>query len=195
MRTTAATVAVAVAVALGLLGTALVSTACSDGDDAAPRRTSTTQGPPSARSDVEELVGLDPQFAPFMDLVAAADTSVLTSRGPITFVVPDADAVAAVGPEERARLAADRDAATDLLRSQVLKGRVTAAGLVQEGGGEVTTVDGATLPATVEGTRVRIAGVPLTRNDIVAANGMVQVAGGFLDPAAAGIPAPAPPAP
>jgi len=186
-RTALATVAVvAVALTVG---------ACSGDGSATPsttKRTTTTATatPTTARAPVSKdftiasLLTRDAQYATFQKVVKAAGaTGQLKAKGPVTLLAPSEAAFDALGEAETARLTSDAAAASAFVDQQLLKGRLTFGDLIEKNGSTVTTVGGDKLEVVAKGTAVSVGGAPITKNDIAASNGVIQVVSKVVQPA------------
>ena len=63
-----------------------------------------------------------------------------------------------------------------------LKGRLTFGDLIGKNGKTVTTVGGDKLTVVAKGTAVSVGGAPITKNDIAASNGVIQVVSKAVQP-------------
>lgn len=166
-----------------ILVAGLAAPACRSGgdQDREPTRRTTSSTQLSEALTLGELIPLDTQFAPLAPL---ADTpgaaEVLGGDEPVTLLAPSSEALEELGEAQLERLRADPDAAAAFVRRHVLRGSLTRADLIDAAGASVVTVDGAELPVSTDGTTVLVAGVPVTKADILAANGTLHVIGGVL---------------
>ena len=125
---------------------------------------------------------------------AAGLVDTLNSAGPFTVFAPTDEAFGHVPEATRTFLMqpTNRAILTKVLTYHVIAGRITAAQLVeqiQSGNGiaTLTTVEGETLTATLDGTRVRITGKNgsvafVSQADVMQSNGVIHVVDGVLTP-------------
>jgi uncharacterized surface protein with fasciclin (FAS1) repeats len=184
--------AVAAATALAL---ALVLGACGGGSSApsttAKKPTTTAKAVPTTAKaplskdfTIANLLTRDAQYATFEKVVKTAGASGdLKGKGPYTLLAPNEAAFEALGDTATAELMSDKAAAAAFVDRQLLKGLLTFGDLFERNGKTVTTVGGDKLTVVVEGTAVSVGGAPITKNDITASNGVIQVVSKAVEPA------------
>ena len=135
-------------------------------------------------------------FSTLAEAVTAANLAeTLSGEGPYTVFAPTNAAFAALpeGTLEELTTAEDKTPLSNVLTYHVVEGETMAAALQQaiadagEGGATLTTVNGATLTATVEGGNVILTDAAgntatVTQTDIDASNGVVHVIDAVLMP-------------
>lgn len=139
----------------------------------------------------------NPDFSTLVAAVQAAGLGeTLSSAGPFTVFAPTNAAFAKLpaGTVENLTQPAQRETLTGILTYHVVSGRVAAADLVaqiQAGGGTatLTTVQGGTLTARLQGTNVVLTDAAggtstVTATDVAASNGLIHVIDTVLMPAA-----------
>ncbi len=105
-------------------------------------------------------------------LVAADLATTLRGTGPFTVLAPTDAAFAKLPSGTLEALLRDRAALTRVLRYHVLDGRVTAAQLTP---GTVRTLEGNTVAVAQTGGRLTLNDATVTRADLGATNGLIQV--------------------
>ena len=150
-----------------------------------PIETSTPTPTPSAEAaqDIVALASATPELSTLVSAVQAAElVETLQGEGPFTVFAPTDEAFAAVGQDTLDTLLGPegKDQLTDVLTYHVVSGELTAADL--EDGQELTTVQGATLPVSVDGDQVRVGDATLAMADVEASNGVVHVIDAVLLP-------------
>ena len=150
-----------------------------------PIETSTPTPTPSAEAaqDIVALASATPELSTLVSAVQAAElVETLQGEGPFTVFAPTDEAFAAVGQDTLDTLLAPegKDQLTDVLTYHVVSGELTAADL--EDGQELTTVQGATLPVSVDGDQVRVGDATVAMADVEASNGVVHVIDAVLLP-------------
>lgn len=111
---------------------------------------------------------------------AAGLGGVLRGSGPFTMLAPSDSAFNAMPQTQRAELFADSTRLARLLQYHVIPGILTAADL--QGMSSVTTLEGTTVPVTMQGGELRIRDLSILVADIEADNGIVHVVNGVLVP-------------
>jgi uncharacterized surface protein with fasciclin (FAS1) repeats len=126
-----------------------------------------------------DLVEVAVQAGNFTTLVKAVEAAglveVLRGAGPFTVFAPTDEAFAKLPEGTLEGLLADRDKLVAVLTYHVVPGRVTAAQVVQAGGGRPTTVQGQTLTLEVKDGRVHVDGATVVAADVMASNGVIHV--------------------
>ena len=174
---------------------ALVLGACGGGSSASPttakRPTTTAKAVPTTANaplskdfTIANLLTRDAQYATFEKVVATAGAKgELKGKGPYTLLAPSQAAFDALGSATTAQLTSDQAAAKAFVDQQLLKGRLTYGDLFAKNGKTVTTVGGDRLTVVVKGTAISVGGAPITKNDIAASNGVIQVVSKAAQPA------------
>ena len=137
----------------------------------------------------------NPDFSTLVTAVQAAGLAeTLSSTGPFTVFAPTNAAFAKLpaGTVDNLVQPAQRETLTSILTYHVVSGRVTAADLIaqiQAGGGTatLTTVQGATLTARLQGSSVVLTDAAggtstVTATDVAASNGLIHVIDTVLMP-------------
>ncbi|RJY10121.1 fasciclin domain-containing protein [Aurantiacibacter aquimixticola] len=142
---------------------------------------------------VTEIVVASPNHTTLEQAVVAANlAATLNGDGPFTVFAPTDTAFAALPASLRTAAMNDTDLLSSVLTYHAVSGRVTAADLMAQiaaGGGtaNLTTVNGATLRATMQGNFVRLTGANgssafVETADIGASNGVIHSINGVLLP-------------
>ena len=182
--------AAAFAFALAGCGGATEQTAA-DAEPAAAEQTAAPSGT------IVDAAVANPDFSTLVAAVQAAGLAeTLSGAGPFTVFAPTNAAFAKLpaGTVENLTQPAQRETLTGILTYHVVAGRVTAADLVaqiQAGNGTatVTTVQGGTLTARLQGTNVVLTDAAggtstVTATDVAGSNGLIHVIDTVLMPAA-----------
>ena len=180
------TIAAAAALTLGAAG-------CGDDEEdsaasaTTPAETSTPTPTPTASAeaaqDIVALASATPELSTLVSAVQAAElVETLQGEGPFTVFAPTDEAFAAVEQDTLDTLLAPegKDQLTDILTYHVVPGELTAADL--KDGQELTTVQGAALPVSVDGDQVRVGDATVAMADVEASKGVVHVIGAVLMP-------------
>jgi transforming growth factor-beta-induced protein len=121
------------------------------------------------------------QFKTLTSLISKAGlVGPLKAQGPFTVFAPTDAAFAKVPKQTLAALAADKAKLRAVLLYHVVKGKVTAATIVELD--SVKTLNGKRAPIEVVGNRVVIAGSTVNTADIAASNGVIHVINKVLIP-------------
>jgi uncharacterized surface protein with fasciclin (FAS1) repeats len=177
----------ALLLALPLL--ALGASACGDDDEesaaAQPAATATPEPTSTAEAgeDVVALAQATPELSTLVDAVTAAElVETLQGEGPFTVFAPTNDAFAAVGEDALADLLKprNREQLTGILTYHVVPGELKAADL--QDGQMLKTVQGDSLPVSIEGDQVKVGDATVTQADVEASNGVVHVIDAVLMP-------------
>ena len=155
-----------------------------------------TEQPAAASGTIVDAAVANPDFSTLVTAVQAAGLAeTLSSAGPFTVFAPTNAAFAKLpaGTVDNLVQPAQRETLTNILTYHVVSGRVTAADLIaqiQAGGGTatLTTVQGATLTARLQGTSVVLTDAAsgtstVTATDVAASNGLIHVIDTVLMPA------------
>ena len=186
--------------AAAVAATLLFAACSSDADDADEESTSeestTTVADASAdeSTDTTEaasgeepgtIVEVAADAGSFTTLLAAAEAadlvSVLEGEGPYTVFAPTDEAFEKVDPATLEALLADPEALADVLTYHVVAGEVTSD-MIEPG--DVTTVNGAPLTISVDGSTVKVGDATVTTADVMASNGVIHVIDTVLIPPA-----------
>lgn len=137
---------------------------------------------------IVDVASGNPQFSTLVTAVNAADLgATLSGPGPYTVFAPDDAAFAKLpaGTLDNLTMPENKQALADILTYHVVSGDVSAQALTQmisDAGGtaELTTVNGATLTAMVEGGNVVLTDAAgntstVTATDVDASNGVIHV--------------------
>ena len=155
-----------------------------------------TEQPAAASGTIVDAAVANPDFSTLVTAVQAAGLAeTLSSAGPFTVFAPTNAAFAKLpaGTVDNLVQPAQRETLTSILTYHVVSGRVTAADLIaqiQAGGGTatLTTVQGATLTARLQGSSVVLTDAAggtstVTTTDVAASNGVIHVIDTVLMPA------------
>ena len=155
-----------------------------------------TEQPAAASGTIVDAAVANPDFSTLVTAVQAAGLAeTLSSAGPFTVFAPTNAAFAKLpaGTVDNLVQPAQRETLTSILTYHVVSGRVTAADLIaqiQAGGGTatLTTVQGATLTARLQGSSVVLTDAAsgtstVTATDVAASNGLIHVIDTVLMPA------------
>lgn len=192
-----------------LIATLLVLTACSTAEEAgeeasepgAPAITSEpaveapTSEPSVTVSEPETEGGMDsdttqnildlasenPQLSQLVAAIEAAGlTDALEQAGPITVFAPNNDAFAQLDQTDLTALLADPASLGDILQYHVVEGSYPTSELSD--GDTLTTLEGTDLTVSVTGDTVTVGGAEVVQADLEAANGVIHVIDGVLQP-------------
>lgn len=121
------------------------------------------------------------QFKTLLKLAKQAGlVGTLEGKGPLTVFAPTDAAFAKVPKATLAALAHNRRELRAVLLYHVVKGKITAAQLVKRH--SVKTLNGQSLTVRVKNGVVTVAGIPVIKANIPAANGVIHVIDGVLIP-------------
>jgi len=137
---------------------------------------------PSQKNIVQTAVAAG-QFKTLVSLVKQAGLAgALSGPGPLTVFAPTDAAFAKVPKATLAALAKNKAELKAVLLYHVVKGKVTAsqASMLTS----ATTLEGASLPIHVSGTKVYVGGAQVIKADVMASNGVIHVINKVLIPPA-----------
>ena len=121
------------------------------------------------------------QFKTLVALVKQAGLlGALSGPGPLTVFAPTDAAFAKLPKATLAALAKNKAQLKAVLLYHVVKGKVTAA--LASMLTSAKTLEGATLPIHVSGTKVSVGGALVTKADVMASNGVIHVINKVLIP-------------
>ena len=123
------------------------------------------------------------QFKTLVSLVKQAGLAgALSGPGPLTVFAPTDAAFAKVPKSTLAALAKNKAELKAVLLYHVVKGKVTAsqASMLTS----ATTLEGASLPIRVSGSKVYVGGAQVIKADVMASNGVIHVINKVLIPPA-----------
>lgn len=189
----------AAAVSVAAIAAAFTVTACaqtSDMNDTPAAATVTVGGAAMYpnKTIVENAVNSPIHRTLVAAVQAAGLVDTLNSAGPFTVFAPTDEAFGRVPEATRNFLMqpANRATLTKVLTYHVVAGRVSAADLIAQiragnGTATLTTVEGETLTATLDGNRVKLTGkggssAYVTQADVGQSNGVIHVVDGVLTP-------------
>lgn len=139
-----------------------------------------------AKHDHEHSIYETAREAGFKTLVAAIDAAglaeTLTKEGPFTVFAPTDEAFAALPEGTLEGLLKDKDALTRVLLYHVVTGEVMAKDVAKLKAADM--LNGVEARVEVKKERVMIAGVKVTKTDIVATNGVIHVIDAVMIPPA-----------
>jgi uncharacterized surface protein with fasciclin (FAS1) repeats len=138
--------------------------------------------PPAAPTkNILQTAGAAGQFKTLTSLISKAGlVGALKAEGPFTVFAPTDAAFAKVPKRTLAALAADKAKLRAVLLYHVVKGKVTAAKIVELD--SVRTLNGKRAPIEVMGRKVMIDGATVNTADITASNGVIHVVNKVLIP-------------
>jgi uncharacterized surface protein with fasciclin (FAS1) repeats len=125
-----------------------------------------------------------PQLSTLSAALEAADlTGTLNGEGPFTLFAPSNAAFEALpaGTVETLLLPENKDQLVAILTYHVVPQMTSAGGLVANGPGSLTTVNGAPVAVTTDGV-VRVGGAAVTQPDILTDNGVIHLIDAVLLP-------------
>jgi len=154
------------------------------GETASTTETETTGGetmaetePTTAESSAGDIVDVAVAAGSFETLVQAVQAAdlveTLKSPGPFTVFAPTDEAFAALPEGALEGLLADQEKLRAVLLYHVVQGEVMAADVVNLS--EAQTVQGGTLPISVEGDAVMVGNATVVQADVDASNGVIHV--------------------
>ena len=110
---------------------------------------------------------------------AAGLTDTLTGRGPFTFFAPTDEAFKKLPPGALDALIKDTAKLKAILSYHVVKGHLLAQDVKA---GEIKTMQGSSLTASVSSSGMRVNGAEVEQADIVATNGVIHVINAMIMP-------------
>jgi uncharacterized surface protein with fasciclin (FAS1) repeats len=140
--------------------------------------------PESSLPTIGQVVSDTPQFSTLNAALAAADLSgALDGAGPLTLFAPTDAAFAALpaGTVETLLLPENKDDLVAILTYHVVPQLTSAGGLVANGPGSLTTLNGAEVAVTTDDV-VRVGGAAVTQPDLLTSNGVIHVIDAVLIP-------------
>jgi uncharacterized surface protein with fasciclin (FAS1) repeats len=140
--------------------------------------------PESNLPSISQVVADSPQLSTLSAAIDAAGLSgTLNGDGPFTLFAPSNAAFAALpeGTLDSLLLPENQDQLTAILTYHVVPQMTSAGGLVANGPGSLTTVNGADVAVTTDGV-VRVGGAAVTQPDILTDNGVIHLIDGVLLP-------------
>jgi PGF-CTERM protein len=163
--------AVATAVILSIVGASSIAFAQAQTTTATAKPTQTIAQIAENNTNLTTLVSL---------LKKANLTNVLSGPGNFTVFAPDNAAFAKVNASTLADLQNNSTALTNLLLYHVIPAKLLENNFT--GSGTLTTVNGLSLPYSVNGTTLMVGNATVTKADINATNGVIDVINGVLIP-------------
>jgi uncharacterized surface protein with fasciclin (FAS1) repeats len=128
----------------------------------------------SSTGDIVDVAVAAGSFETLVQAVQAADlVETLKSPGPFTVFAPTDEAFAALPEGALEGLLADQEKLRAVLLYHVVQGEVMAADVVNLS--EAQTVQGGTLPISVEGDAVMVGNATVVQADVDASNGVIHV--------------------
>lgn len=140
--------------------------------------------PPETSSTDDSILAIaqdNPQLSQLVTALQAAGlTDALEQAGPLTVFAPNNDAFAKIDAGDLAALLADPTSLGDVLQYHVVEGAATSGDLSD--GQELTTLQGASLPVSIDGSTVTVGNAQVVQADITAGNGVIHVIDTVLEP-------------
>lgn len=133
---------------------------------------------------ISQAVAGSPQLSTLAAAIDAAGlTGTLDGEGPFTLFAPPNSAFEALPPGtlDSLLLPENKDQLTAILTYHVVPQLTSAGGLVANGPGSLTTVNGAEVAVTTDDV-VRVGGAAVTQPDILTRNGVIHVIDRVLIP-------------
>src|SRR5271157_5489270 len=162
---------VAIAVILSIVGASSVAFA--------QTQTSTSTAKPTRT--IAQIAANDTNFTTLVSLLKKANlTDVLNGPGNFTIFAPDNAAFSKVNASTLANLQNNSTALKTLLLYHVIPTKLLENNFT--GSGTLTTVNGLSLPYSVNGTTLKVDNATVTKADINATNGVIDVINGVLIP-------------
>ncbi|MEO5904953.1 MAG: fasciclin domain-containing protein [Gemmatimonadaceae bacterium] len=128
---------------------------------------------------MNDIVGVAANAGQFNTLVAAVKAAglaeTLQGAGPFTVFAPTDAAFGKLPEGTIEALLADKEKLTAILTYHVVSGKVMAADIVQAGGADPATVNGAPVNITLRDGQVYVDGAKVVTADIQASNGVIHV--------------------
>jgi transforming growth factor-beta-induced protein len=144
-------------------------------------QTQTTTAAAKPTQTMAQILENNTNFTKFVSLLNKANlTSVLSGPGNYTVFAPDNAAFAKVNASTLASLQNNSTALTNLLLYHVLYEKLLESNFT--GNGTLTTFNGFSLPYSVNGTTIKVDNATVTKADINATNGVIDVINGVLIP-------------
>ena len=144
-------------------------------------QTQTTTATAQPKQTIAETLANNTTFTQLVSLLKKANlTDVLDGPGNFTLFAPTNAAFAKVNASTLADLQNNTTALTTLLLYHVVPTKLLANDFT--GSGTLTTVNGLSLPYSVNGTTMQVGNATVTKADINATNGVIHVIDGVLIP-------------
>jgi uncharacterized surface protein with fasciclin (FAS1) repeats len=144
-------------------------------------QTQTTTATAQPKQTIAETLANNTTFTQLVSLLKKANlTDVLDGPGNFTLFAPTNAAFAKVNASTLADLQNNTTALTTLLLYHVVPTKLLANDFT--GSGTLTTVNGLSLPYSVNGTTIQVGNATVTKADINATNGVIHVIDGVLMP-------------
>jgi PGF-CTERM protein len=165
--------AIAASVILAIVGTSSVAFA--------QTQTATTTTTAKPTQTIAQIVANNTNFTTLVSLLRKANlTDVLNGPGNFTVFAPDNAAFAKVNATDLAALANNTTALKTTLLYHIIPTKLFKSNFT--GSGTLTTVNGLSLPYSVNGTTLKVDNATVTKADINASNGVIHVIDGVLTP-------------
>ena len=162
---------VATAVILSIVGASSIAFA----------QTQTTTATAKPTQTIAQIAENNKNLTTLVSLLKKANlTDVLSGPGNFTVFAPDNAAFAKVNASTLANLQNNSTALTTLLLYHVIPAKLLENNFT--GSGTLTTVNGLSLPYSVNGTTLKVDNATVTKADINATNGVIDVINGVLIP-------------
>ena len=130
---------------------------------------------------IVDTIGADENFSSLSEAIQAADLgSTLSGPGNYTLFAPDDDAFFKIPPEDYKALLENATELKSVLAFHVVEGKILFKDL--KDGQELTTLQGEKLTVKVGPDSVMIDGAKITKRDVMASNGVIQVIDTVLMP-------------
>ncbi|MFZ4518963.1 MAG: fasciclin domain-containing protein [Microthrixaceae bacterium] len=171
---------IAIALGVGLVGTACSSSDSSDAkSDEATTTTKAGESTTTAMSDMKNIVEIaqgNPDFSTLVSLVGEAGLAeTLSGSGPFTVFAPTNAAFAKLPASTVEALKADpKGALANVLKLHVISGKVTSEQAAKAAGTCVDTLGGK-VKVEKSGDNLTIGGATITTTDLEASNGVIHV--------------------
>ena len=144
-------------------------------------QTQTTTATAKPTQTIAQIAESGRNFTTLVSLLKIANlTNVLSGPGNYTVFAPDNAAFAKVNASTLANLQNNKTALTNLLLYHVVPTKLLASNFT--GSGTLTTLNGLSLPYSVSGTTIMVGNATVTKTDINATNGVIDVINGVLIP-------------
>jgi transforming growth factor-beta-induced protein len=146
----------------------------------AQTQTTTTTAKPTKT--IAQIAANDTNFTTLVRLLKLANITALDGPGNFTVFAPNNAAFSKVSASKLAELQNNTTELKDLLYYHVIPKKFLSSDFT--GNGTLQTVNGLTLPYSVNGTTLRVDNATVTKADINATNGVIHVIDGVLIPPA-----------
>jgi len=153
----------------------------SNEDESVPPEVSEGADTSSSGDNLVDVAADNPQLSQLVQaLEAAGVTSALQDAGPLTVFAPNNEAFASLDQSDLTELLTNPQNLGDILRYHVVEGAVPSSDM--EDGQTLTTLEGADLTVSIDGSTISVDGAEVVEPDILAGNGVIHIINGVIRP-------------